>query len=170
MNGLLKTLIKPDWDEDPKRSEIIHAANLLHIGEFQLIQLAYKVWYGEDLPENKINKIFNEYMVTGIVPVWVVYYARDILKLNKAKVLDGYNEKYHIYDNEFGKFISNENQRRKRGIIYTIIIVLVFIFSHFISNIHIEEAAGFYPPYIEKRVVYPEFDKKDPDYAGDKDK
>ena len=99
-----------------------------------------------------------------------IAYARDILKLNKAKVLDGYNEKYHIYDNEFGKFISNENQRRKRGIIYTIIIVLVFIFSHFISNIHIEEAAGFYPPYIEKRVVYPEFDKKDPDYAGDKDK
>ena len=30
---------------DPKRSEILHAANLLQIGEFQLIQLAYKVWY-----------------------------------------------------------------------------------------------------------------------------
>ena len=63
MNGLLKTLIKPDWDDSPKRSEILHAANLLQIGEFQLIQLAYKVWYKEDLPENKINKIFNEYMI-----------------------------------------------------------------------------------------------------------
>ena len=27
MNGLLKTLIKPDWDDYPKRSEILHAAN-----------------------------------------------------------------------------------------------------------------------------------------------
>ena len=36
MNGLVKTLIKPDWDDNPKRSEILHAANLLHIGEFQL--------------------------------------------------------------------------------------------------------------------------------------
>ena len=62
MNGLLKTLIRSDWDDDPKKSEILHAANLLQIGEFQLIQLAYKVWYNEDLPENKINKIFNEHM------------------------------------------------------------------------------------------------------------
>ena len=58
MNNLLKTLIKPDWDDNPKRSEILHAANLLQIGEFQLIQLAYKVWYNEELPEHKINKIF----------------------------------------------------------------------------------------------------------------
>ena len=62
MNGLLKTLIRSDWDDDPKRSEILHAANLLQIGEFQLIQLAYKVWHNEDLPENKINKIFSELM------------------------------------------------------------------------------------------------------------
>ena len=50
MNGLLKTLIKPDWDDNPKRSEIIQAANLIQIGEFQLIQLAYKAWYEKDLP------------------------------------------------------------------------------------------------------------------------
>ena len=66
MNGLLKTLIKPDWDDNPERSKIIEAANLIQIGEFQLIQLAYKVWYKDDLPEDKINKIFSEYMVTKI--------------------------------------------------------------------------------------------------------
>ena len=58
MNGLIKTLIKPDWDDNPKRSEILQAANLLHIGEFQLIQLAYKSWYTKDLPEEKINEWF----------------------------------------------------------------------------------------------------------------
>jgi len=57
MNGFLKTLAKPDWDDNPKRSEILNAANLLQIGEFQLVQLAYKVWYGKDLPEDKIDKI-----------------------------------------------------------------------------------------------------------------
>ena len=91
MNGLLKTLVKPDWDDNPKRSEILHAANLLQIGEFQLIQLAYKVWFKEDLPEEKINKIFSEYMVTGIIPIWVASYAQDILKMSKANVLDSYN-------------------------------------------------------------------------------
>jgi hypothetical protein len=159
MNSLLKTLIKPDWDDAPKKSEIVHAANLLQIGEFQLIQLAYKTWYGEDLPENKINKIFSEYMLTGIIPIWVTYYARDILKLDQANVLDSYNKKYHVYDHEFGDYIVDEKQRRRRGILYATIIAFVFITSHFVAAKYVDEAAGFYPPYIEKKIVYPELYK-----------
>ena len=158
MTSLLKTLIKPDIDDSPKRSEILHAANLLHIGEFQLIQLAYKVWYKEDLPEEKINLIFGEYMITGIIPIWVTYYANDILKLDQANILDSYEEKYHVYDHEFGEYIYNETQRKKRGIFYAIFIVIVFVATHYmaINYVNIEEPAGFYPPYIEKRIVYPE--------------
>tara|TARA_B110000014_G_C19755621_1_gene393627 strand:- start:89 stop:571 length:483 start_codon:yes stop_codon:yes gene_type:complete len=160
MNDLIKTLLKPDWDDSPKRSEIIQAANLIQIGEFQLIQLAYKSWYKKELPLDKINYIFNEYMVTGIIPIWVTYYAKDIIKLDKANVLDSYNERYHIYDNEFGKEISNEKQRKNRGIFYTILIGLVFVGSHFMAINTVDEPAGFYPPYIEKKVVYPEVYKK----------
>ena len=162
MNGLVKTLIKPDWDDNPKRSDILHAANLLHVGEFQLIQLAYKVWYNEDLPEDKINKIFSEYMVTGIIPIWVTHYAQDILKLNKANVLDSFNDKYHVYDHEFGKYISTEKQRKRRVIFYALIIGIVFVGSHYMAINYVEEegSAGFYPPYVEKRVVYPELDKE----------
>ena len=159
MNGLFRTLIKPDYDDNPKRSEILNAANLLQIGEFQLIQLAYKVWYNEELPEHKISNIFNEYMITGIIPIWVTHYAQDILKLDKANVLDADNKKYHVYDHEFGEFIQDEKQRKKRGILYASIIAFVFIASHFMAFNSIEEAAGFYPPYIEKSVVYPELYK-----------
>ena len=166
MSGLLKTLIKPDWDDSPKRSEILHAANLLQIGEFQLIQLAYKVWYGKNLPEDKIDKIFSEYMITGIIPIWVTYYARDILKLDQANVLDSYDEKYHVYDNEFGKYIHNETQRRRRGVLYATIIIIVFFASHYmaINYVDVEESASFYPPYVEKRVVYPELYKEKKQY------
>ena len=162
MNGLIKTLIKPDWEDNPKRSEILHAANLLHVGEFQLIQLAYKVWYKEDLPEDKINKIFSEYMVTGIIPIWVTHYAQDILKLSKANVLDSFNNKYHVYDHEFGKYISTEKQRKRRGIFYAFIVGVVFIASHYMAINYVEDegSAGFYPPYVEKRVVYPELYKE----------
>ena len=162
MNGLFKTLVKPDWDDNPKRSEILHAANLLHIGEFQLIQLSYKSWYNEDLPEEKINKIFSEYMVTGIIPIWVTDYAQNILKLNKANVLDSFNDKYHVYDHEFGKYISSEKQRRRRGIFYALIVGVVFIASHYMAINYVadEGSAGFYPPYEEKRVVYPELYKE----------
>ena len=162
MNDLVKTLLKPDWDDNPKRSEILHAANLLHVGEFQLIQLAYKTWFSEDLPEDKINIIFSEYMVTGIIPIWVTHYAQDIIKLNKANVLDSFNDKYHVYDHEFGKYISTEKQRKRRGIFYALIIGVVFVTSHYMAINYVEDegSAGFYPPYIEKRVVYPELYKE----------
>jgi hypothetical protein len=162
MKDFIHTLIKPDWDNNPKRSEILDAANLLQIGEFQLIQLAYRVWYKENLPEDKINKIFEVYMIRGIIPIWVTYYARDIIKLDNANVLNGYDEKYHVYDHEFGEYICNDKHRRRRGIQYATIIILVFIFTHFMAANYVEEAASFYPPYIEKRVVYPELyeDKK----------
>ncbi len=158
MKGLVKTLIKPDWDDNPKRSAILNAANILQIGEFQLIQLAYKIWYKEDLPEDKINKIFSEYMITGIIPIWVTYYAKDILKLDKAKVLDSYNQKYHVYDHEFGEYVENDKQRKRRGIFYSIVVGFVFIASHYMAINYVEDegSASFYPPYIEKRVVYPE--------------
>ena len=163
MNGLIKTLVKPDWDENPKRSEILNAANLLQIGEFQLIQLAYKVWYNVDLPEDKINKIFSEYMITGIIPIWVTYYAKDILKLDRANVLNAYDEKYHIYDHEFGEYIQDDKQRKKRGVIYATIIVFVFIASHYMAAnyVSLEEPADLFPPYVEKSIAYPELYKKD---------
>ena len=161
MNGLVKTLIKPDWDDNPKRSEILHAANLLQIGEFQLIQLSYKVWYQKDLPEDKINKIFSEYMITGIIPIWVTYYAKDIIKMENANVLNSYDEKYHVYDHEFGEYLRDDKKRIKRGIFYTFIIGIVFIASHYmaINYVQDEGSASFYPPYVEKRVVYPELYK-----------
>ena len=163
MKGLIKTLIKPDWDDTPRRSEILSAANLLQIGEFQLIQLAYKVWYNEDLPEEKINKIFGEYMYKGIIPIWVSYYAKDILKIDKANKLNSYDNKYHVYDHEFGEYIPDEKQRRRRGIFYTLIIGIIFITSHYMAIHYVQDegSASFYPPYIEKKVVYPELYKKE---------
>ena len=162
MDGLLKTLIKPDWDDNPKRSEILNAANLLQVGEFQLIQLAYKVWYSENLPEDRINNIFSEYMVKGIIPIWVTFYAKDILKLDKANVLNSYDDKYHVYDHEFGAYIYNNQQRRRRGILYATIIAFFFIASHYMAINYVgdNESASFYPPYIEKQVVYPELYKE----------
>ena len=162
MKSFFKTLIKPDWDDNPKRTEILHAANLLQVGEFQLIQLAYKSWYKEEIPENKINKIFSEYMVSEIIPIWVRYYAKDIIKLNNVNVLNSYNDKYHLYDHEFGGKIFNEEHRKKLGIRYAVIIAIVFVLTHYMAIKYVEEAADLSVPYFEKRIIFPELykDKK----------
>ena len=61
-------------------------------------------------------------------------------------------------------YIYDEKQRRRRGVLYATIIAFVFIASHYmaINYVEGEESASFYPPYVEKRVVYPELykDKK----------
>ena len=162
MNGLLKTLIKPDWNDNPKRSDILLSANLLQVGEFQLIQLAYKAWYQKDLPEEKINKIFSEYMVSGIIPIWVTYYARDILKMENANVLNTHDDKYHVYDHEFGESIKDEKKRKRLGIFYAFIVGIVFVGSHYMAAnyVSIEEPADLFPPYVEKSIAYPELYKK----------
>ena len=78
-----------------------------------------------------------------------------------ANVLNDYDEKYHVYDHEFGEYIHDNKQRKKRGIFYTIIIGIVFIGTHYMAANYIEEPAGFFPPYVEKKVAFPELYKKE---------
>ena len=163
MNSFFKTLLKPDWDDDPKRSEIIYAANLIQVGEFQLIQLAYKSWYRQELSEDKVNKIFSEYMYRNITPIWVRYYAKDIIKLDNVNVLNGYDERYHVYDHEFGENFHQFKDRKKRGIQYAILIAIVFVLSHYMALkytiIDPQDDSIPFIPYIEKKIIYPELYK-----------
>ena len=76
-------------------------------------------------------------------------------------MLASYHEKYHVYDHEVGFHISDEKQRKSRGIFYTILIGFVFVASHYLAINNVDEPAGFYPPYVEKKVVYPELYNKD---------
>ena len=102
-------------------------------------------------------------MVTGIIPIWVTHYAQDILKLSKANVLDSFNNKYHVYDHEFGSYIRDQKERKRRGVLYASIIAFVFIASHYMAAnyVSIEEPADLFPPYLEKSIAYPEMYKKD---------
>ena len=73
---------------------------------------------------------------------------------------NSYDKKYHVYDYEFGQHISDEKQRRSRGIFYAILIGFIFVASHYMAINNVDEPANFYPPYIEKRIIYPELYEK----------
>ena len=68
MAGFFQTLLRPDRDDDPLRAEFVRAANLLQIGEFQLLQLAYKAWFDRELGEAESHAVFRAYMLRGEVP------------------------------------------------------------------------------------------------------
>ena len=59
------TLIHPDREENLQRSEVARAANLLQVGEFQLLQLAYEAWFGHEMSARECDRLFGEYMMAA---------------------------------------------------------------------------------------------------------
>ena len=55
--------------------------------------------------------------------------------------------------------LNNSNQIKR--LLYSFVIAFVFIMTHYMAANYVEEPASFYPPYIEKSVVYPELNKKE---------
>lgn len=54
----MQTLIQLDCDDHPDNFIVTHAANILQIDEFQLLQLAYYEWYGRDISPVDVDHIF----------------------------------------------------------------------------------------------------------------
>ncbi len=76
-----RTLLNPEAEEHefPERLEIASAANILDIGEFQILEMAYRDWFGRDMPPAVVDSIFRQYMYRSIVPHWARHYARRII-------------------------------------------------------------------------------------------
>ncbi len=55
--NLFETLFHPDREEHPERKEVARAANLLQVGEFQLLQLAYKDWFDKEIPSRECHRL-----------------------------------------------------------------------------------------------------------------
>jgi len=103
MTSFFQTLMKPDR-EDPgnaDQSDVAQAANILMIGEFQLLQLAYFEWHGEDLPTALIDRLFTAYMLRAQVPHWARHYARDIIDREALGLIDPNEPGYHRYDADY---------------------------------------------------------------------
>ncbi len=101
MPNFLQTLIRPDQDENEDRALIAHAANILEIGEFQLLQLAYYEWHGSDLPEAQTDTIFHGFMMQNRVPPWAKHFARRVIDHDTRGELNGRHPYFHRYDSEY---------------------------------------------------------------------
>ena len=91
MADFFQTLLRPDREEDPERAEVTKVANLLQISEFELLQLAYYAWHGEDMPEAASDGIFRAYMLHSQVPAWARHYVRRVYELDEAGEFQRYD-------------------------------------------------------------------------------
>ncbi|MDX1484142.1 MAG: hypothetical protein R3229_06655 [Alphaproteobacteria bacterium] len=148
--SLLRTLLRPDHDEHPERAEAARAANLIQVGEFQLIQLAYFQWFGEDMPEAVGHRMFHSYMVDNRVPHWLRHYARGIIARDVAGTLDDRDPAYHRYDPAFLKPAHTGLVRF--GFAASVVLICV-IGGLWVSHELAGKSTSFLPPYFSEEEL-----------------
>ena len=150
--NLWETLLHPDREEleDADRREVGRAANILQVGEFQVLQLAYQAWHNKDLPDSLMDRLFHDYMIHNEVPHWARHYARQILRLDDSGRLDVNSPQYHRYDSTFdGR--TPKGARRLWVVTGCIValIGLVFILSDYSPG----KALSPFPPYFNEQEL-----------------
>lgn len=151
---LLKTLIQPDHDENLERTEVADAANLLQVGEFQLLQLAFHAWHERDMPQAMIDQTFTQYMLYNEVPFWARQYAREIIEIDRRGELDDNQSHYHRYDAEYRTHVPGGAKK----FIWAAMILVVAVFGSILLADGITGSGGsIFPPYFDTKDM-----KRDP--------
>ena len=146
--NLIDLVFFPDREETKNKSDICKAANILQIGEFQLLQLAYYDWYGTELPENKFNSLFHAYTCREYVPMWARHYARKILDLDQQGLLYDLDPHYHRYD------IVPPPPPQKNDFLYACLLCLGVLFGTILlATLFTNESITQFPPYFERATI-----------------
>ena len=148
MKGFFRTLMRPDREEDPERTVVAQAANILQVGEFQLLQLAYDDWYGRELSEAMTDRLFEAYMLHGEVPHWAREYALRIIRQDEIDLIDGNDPAYHRYDREY---VTHVPQGVRQFTWASVFLVSVFVLCVVIGELAAGEGASMLPPYFDNR-------------------
>ena len=152
MMNFFHTLLHPDHEDDLERAQIARAANLLQVGEFQLLQLAYNAWFGRDIPSENVNNLFKSYMFHNEVPHWARHYARRIFALDKSGMLNDLDLRYQRYDSDY-------RVRAPQGVIrfcaMTAIVVFFLGGMLLLSHMIAQKGGSILPPYFEREEIPP---------------
>jgi hypothetical protein len=145
--SLIETLIRPDKEVQDDRSEVVKAANLLQVGEFQLLQLAFYDWHKRDMPDAVIDRLFANYMLHSEVPFWARQYARKIIAQDAAGELNDQEPYYHRYDADYHTDVPDG----LRKFVWAASIIMIAIFgSILLADLVTRSGGSIFPPYFKK--------------------
>lgn len=158
--SLLQTLVRPDHEESLERAEVAKAANLLQVGEFQLLQLAFHAWHRRDMPTAAIDRIFASYMLYNEVPFWARQYARSIIELEERGVLDDRDPAYHRYDVDYHTRVPDGPKR----FVWAVLVVVAclgggLLIAHLASQ---HKSLSVLPPYFDRDTIPKQPGETDP--------
>ena len=147
MKDFFKTLMRPDREENPEMTLVAQASNILQVGEFQLLQLAFEEWHGRALPEHQSDRLFRAYMLHGEVPEWAKVYARRIIRQDEIDLIDSGDPGYHRYDRNY---VTQVPKGVQHFTLACLILASVFVVSIAVGQIAGVEATSVLPPYFDQ--------------------
>ncbi|MBC8268822.1 MAG: hypothetical protein H8E36_08745 [Rhodospirillaceae bacterium] len=147
--NLWQTLMRPDREELElgERMLVAKAANILQVGEFQLLQLAYQGWHNRDLPEALVSQLFSSYMLKNEVPHWARHYARKIIDADTMNSLNENAHAFHVYDHEYRTSVQGGVRR-----FWTAVGMLTLFIGGAIilADLSVTTSASQFPPYLNE--------------------
>lgn len=150
MAGLLHTLWRPDQEEDPELSVVARAANILQVGEFQLLQLAYEDWYGEAMPAELCDKVFRAYMLHNEVPSWARHYARWVIRQDEIDAIDSNDTRFHRYDHNY---VTHVPRGMRKFLVASMLLAFVFVSAILAGELAQVQVSSVLPPYFEEKEL-----------------
>jgi hypothetical protein len=69
-------------------ADVLEAAALLEVTEFEFFRIAHRRWYGARIEDQELERLYLPYMFHGRVPVWVRQLAREVIAKAEADCLD----------------------------------------------------------------------------------
>ncbi len=150
MQGFFKTLLRPDREEDPEATLIARAANILQVGEFQFLQLAYADWHGCDMSTELCAKLFRAYMMHNEVPVWARHFARWVIRQDEIGMIDSREDRFHRYDHDYVTFVP---QGVRKFVVATMIVAFIMVSAILAGHLSGVESTSVLPPYFQKEEL-----------------
>lgn len=152
--NLFQTLLHPDREELEmgERMVVSSAANLLQVGEFQFLQLAYREWFDKDLPEALVARLFSSYMLHDEVPHWARHYARVILSREERGQLDENDPGFHRYDHDYHTFVP---QGVRRFCTAVGLLTAFMATALLVASMTADKPTSLLPPYFSEKELRP---------------
>ena len=69
-------------------ADVLEAAALLEVTEFELFRIAYRRWFGADIRDRELERFYLPYMFKSQVPPWVRQLTRSVIAEAEAEALD----------------------------------------------------------------------------------
>jgi hypothetical protein len=69
-------------------ADVLEAAALLEVTEFELFRIAYRQWYGREIADADLERYYLPYMFGGRVALWVRQLTRRVIAEAEASRLD----------------------------------------------------------------------------------